>query len=339
MMQTHLACAVLCAWFTGGSTLQLQASPPSQANSRVKQLQDHVLSYGKIVGTIPIKAGYSDHREHRVHFPVPFNPAFDQSAVDKFCDLFVSDGEEETAHYGGTEGSGSCRGFVFDAIQTFRGENKDAHNGSDLIESYFQHLKTTPSDINQHMGALRFFASQCQSVVELGTRGAVSTWAFLAGLRDKAKSQSKKKAARARLISSDLSYHRNIETVRLAAKHSNISYGFVLGDSTEIPIVSSDLLFIDTWHVYAQIKRELTLHSNGTKKFIIMHDTTIDEWEGQSVRNNWDTRNQARVTGFPEPEIRKGIWPAIQEFLDHHPEWQLLQRWKKNNGLTVLSKR
>ena len=83
---------------------------------------------------------------------VPFNPAFDQSAVDKFCDLFgtrahcslplldttflcstmyppltpytvllfllsclfmchfpsmklvsVSDGEEETAHYGGTE--------------------------------------------------------------------------------------------------------------------------------------------------------------------------------------------------------------------------------------------
>ena len=53
----------------------------------------------------------------------------------------------------------------FSATVTFHrcclpGQNQDAYNGSDLIESYFQHMKTTPSDIHEHMGALRFFASQ-----------------------------------------------------------------------------------------------------------------------------------------------------------------------------------
>jgi hypothetical protein len=44
------------------------------------------------------------------------------------------------------------------------------------------------------------------------------------------------------------------------------------------------------------------------------------------------------ATGFPIAEICRGIWPAIQEHLDEHPEWRLAARFTHNNGLTVLER-
>jgi hypothetical protein len=38
-----------------------------------------------------------------------------------------------------------------------------------------------------------------------------------------------------------------------------------------------DLTFIDTWHIYGQLKRELAKFAPITNKYIIMHDTTVDE--------------------------------------------------------------
>ena len=102
--------------------------------------------------------------------------------------------------------------------------------------------------------------------------------------------------------------------------------------------IETDLLFIDTWHVYAQLKRELAHWHSSVKKYILIHDTTVDEWYGESVRGNADSQRQSRETGFPVEEIRKGLWPAIVEFLRVHPEWKLTERLMNNNGLTVLSR-
>ena len=76
-----------------------------------------------------------------------------------------------------------------------------------------------------------------------------------------------------------------------------------------------DLTFIDTWHVYGQLKRELTKFNKITNKYIIMHDTTIDGYLGESLRMGWDIFEQSSTTGMPIEEIKKGIWPAIEEFL------------------------
>lgn len=48
-----------------------------------------------------------------------------------------------------------------------------------IEEKYQQHCNT-PSDINEHLPTLRRYAEQCETVCELGVRGVVSTWAFLA---------------------------------------------------------------------------------------------------------------------------------------------------------------
>jgi hypothetical protein len=102
--------------------------------------------------------------------------------------------------------------------------------------------------------------------------------------------------------------------------------------------IETDLLFIDTWHIYSQLKRELAHWHSSVKKYILIHDTTVDEWYGETVRGNGDAKRHSEESGFPVEEICKGLWPAIVEFLRAHPEWKLTERLMNNNGLTVLSR-
>ena len=101
---------------------------------------------------------------------------------------------------------------------------------------------------------------------------------------------------------------------------------------------SSDnvLLELSTWHVYAHLIRELEAHCNGVKKWIIMHDTTVDAEKGETLRAGWNPEEQAAQTGYPVSEITMGLWPAIEKFLGDHPEWVLEKRYTNCNGLTIL---
>lgn len=99
-----------------------------------------------------------------------------------------------------------------------------------------------------------------------------------------------------------------------------------------------DLTFIDTWHVYGQLKRELEKFSKVTNKYIIMHDTTIDDYKGETLRCGWSTESQSKQTGFPVDEINKGVMPAITEFLEANNDWKLKERFTNNNGLTILER-
>ena len=50
-----------------------------------------------------------------------------------------------------------------------------------MIEEKYKQLCETPSDINEHLPTINKYACLCNSIVELGVRGMVSTWALLAG--------------------------------------------------------------------------------------------------------------------------------------------------------------
>ena len=100
-----------------------------------------------------------------------------------------------------------------------------------------------------------------------------------------------------------------------------------------------DITFIDTWHVYGQLKRELEKFSKITNKYIIMHDTTVDEIYGETIRCGWNAFEQSKISGFKVEEINKGLWPAVVEFLQNNPEWYVKQRFTHNNGLTILARR
>jgi len=118
----------------------------------------------------------------------------------------------------------------------------------------------------------------------------------------------------------------------------NINAIFYKESDLTCPLEETELLFIDTWHVYGHLKRELSRWHSYAKKYIVLHDTTVDGEYGESIRLGLNIQEQSKESGIPVGEIEKGLWPAVEEFLREHPEWILKERFTNNNGLTVLAR-
>lgn len=198
-----------------------------------------------------------------------------------------------------------------------------------IITSRYNRLSSIPSDINEHLPTLRDYASRCSSVLECGVYEVTSSYAFASGLIGRPGTSFT-------MIDPHLS--EKIPGFVDQCRREGLDTKFICGSDTAVSPFNVDLLFIDTWHVYALLKRELVHWNEHVNKYIIMHDTTVDEWYGEAVRGNADIAEAVRKTGFPAEEIQKGLWPAIVEFLRDHPEWVLEKRYTNNNGLTILSR-
>jgi hypothetical protein len=196
----------------------------------------------------------------------------------------------------------------------------------------YEHFRTVPSDISEHIGTLAKYAKNCNAIGELGVRNVVSTWAFLQGLINN--DQIEKRLTCVDIVNAPL-----IVPLVQSARNAGINMKFLQADSATCLLQPLDLLFIDTWHIYAHLKRELIQHNAIVKKYIIMHDTESDKIEGESVRNGWDIFQQSIESGYPESEIRQGLQKAIDEFLEDHPEWEIRAKYLNCNGLTVLCKK
>lgn len=179
-----------------------------------------------------------------------------------------------------------------------------------LADAMTSEMANKPSDIHEHIPTLLRYARECDTIVEMGVRWIVSTWPLLAG-RPKS------------LLSIDYihpsKHGGNIALVEAAAEEIGVDFSFLEADTRKIDIEPCDFLFIDTQHVYEQLKEELRLHADKAKKYIGFHDTTSFEVNGE-------------VKGS------RGIWPAIEEFLADHSEWQIKERFTNNNGLTILER-
>jgi len=198
------------------------------------------------------------------------------------------------------------------------------------IKKMYNTALHTPSDINEHLPVLRNYASKCSHITECGVRFVVSSWAFAVGLLNRPGT---------RLVQVDPSNHPSIGVFGQMAAECGLDVLYLQASDLECPMEETDLLFIDTWHVYGQMKRELARWNRSVRKYIIMHDTTVDEWLGESLRGGGlNIQEESMTSGFPLSEICRGIWPAIEEFLQEHPEWSLEARFSHNNGLTILKR-
>jgi hypothetical protein len=177
--------------------------------------------------------------------------------------------------------------------------------------------KQEPSDINEHLQALYEVSLGCDLVVELGVRGLISTYAFLASKPRK-------------LISVDIVHPskwgcNNFEKILESARRQNIDFIFLQEDSTQVEISESsiDLLFIDTIHTYDQVSKELNHLGGKVKKNIVFHDVSLYGIDGY---------------GHNGHEPGNGILRAIDEFLVKYPEWHVVSHVKNNNGLMILGR-
>ena len=199
------------------------------------------------------------------------------------------------------------------------------------VRNKYTSLCNESSDINEHLPTIYKYATECESVLELGVRGCVSSWAFAFGLLNNERTTRK-------LTLNDI-YECNIEELLTTTKGLNINIDYKWIDDLKLEMKGNvDLTFIDTWHVYAQLKRELDKFSKITNKYIIMHDTTVDEFYGETIRCGWNAHAQSAQTGFPVEEINCGLWKAVEDFLASNNNWKLKERYVNNNGLTILER-
>jgi hypothetical protein len=172
------------------------------------------------------------------------------------------------------------RGYYLQDVKSIRasaggvssiGKMRVGYHDRKLREEMFKELEDKPSDINEHMLILRLYAGRSSRVVEFGTRGGVSTLAFLAGQPDC-------------LTTVDID-PRLVDIDHLKDHCGDTKFESIIANSLEYEIDRCDLLFIDTDHNYTQLSAELALHHSKVTRWIIMHDTESFPVCGEAYRD------------------------------------------------------
>jgi GT2 family glycosyltransferase len=171
------------------------------------------------------------------------------------------------------------------------------------LANLYQAACSTPSDIHEHLPTLHALAKECRHVTEFGTRTGISTTALLLAQPET-------------LVCYDLRRFPQVD--RLSELAGRVRFVFHQADVRTVAIEETDLLFIDSWHVYRQLQEELRLHAAKVRKYLVLHDTTTYAEKG-------------------ETDGHRGLWPAVEEFLAKRT-FRIKQRFENNNGLTVLER-
>lgn len=189
-------------------------------------------------------------------------------------------------------------------------ERRDQYELNDLYHA----VRTKPSDIYEHIDALRAFAESVDHVTEFGVSDGTTTTAFL-------------KAKPKRLVSYDIEKHPMVDV--LASLANGTRFEFKQQSTLAEDIEPTDMLFIDDLHTYDQVSKELAKHAKNVRKYILFHDVATLGYHDETGRPYAPAPNEAE---------KQGIMPAITEFLRDHDEWRIVTLLGHNNGLMALAR-
>ena len=195
------------------------------------------------------------------------------------------------------------------------------------LQNKYKHSCHQPSDINEHVHVLRSLAMECSSVVEIGLNTMVSTWGIFQGLSESPFVSCSYQGID--IVSPPL---EALNLAKRLAEENGISFSFWQADDMRIDIGPIDMLFIDSLHTYCHLTYELEKFSPKVRKYIAMHDTSWGNIDDPAYHGDYSEY-------LPEYDCTKrGLWPAIEDFLKRHPEWTLHERRLNNYGFTILKR-
>lgn len=183
-----------------------------------------------------------------------------------------------------------------------------------MLEIFYRQALESAEDINEHLPILRKLAAQCSHVTEFGLRGGTgSTVAFLVAQPVVLVSWDINPFAVVSQRTADLIYHAG--KTRFQPR---------VGDTTQINIEGTDLLFIDTLHTSRQLQAELRRHAfvdnNKVRRFLVFHDTQT-------------------FGHYGEDGSAGGLLDAIQWFQKNNfPLWRPVYQNTLCNGLLILQR-
>lgn len=196
------------------------------------------------------------------------------------------------------------------------------------ICEYYASLPPTECDIGEHLPRLAALASECSTVTEIGLGNVlVSTWGILQGL-------SQNQSPNRSYLGIDI-IHPQSTSLNIAeeeARKRQIAFRFIEQDDLKLAFEPVELLFIDSMHTYCHLTYELETFSPKVTKYIALHDTS----------HSWEFTDDGGYVGdyseYPKSYSRqkKGLWSAVLDFVENHPEWVIQERRENCNGFTIL---
>jgi hypothetical protein len=162
---------------------------------------------------------------------------------------------------------------------------------------------------------IRKYISQCDTVIEFGTRGGITAITILQGLIDI------KRKFRGRFLGVDLISDESIVKISEIADKIGVSFQFWKGHTKDFPRTECDGFLWDTFHCAGNLKTDLNLNSPYIHKFIIIIGTAVDGERSEAVRRNLDTELVAAELRISADGVKLGLNSAIAEFLKENSEW------------------
>lgn len=209
------------------------------------------------------------------------------------------------------------------------------------LNKVYEHFCNNPSDINALLPILQKYSKECSSILEIGVRRMISTWAFLHGLANNNKSEPKIYTGLDLGSPSD-------EQMTLAKKlcdSNNIQFNFCVKNDIYVSIKSPvDMIFIDSLHTYNHLTFELEKFSPYASKYICFHDMDypwgfINEPSSERTRGSYSENS----SDYPRPFIldfkKQGLWIALQDFLERHKEWELVEHLTYSHGFAAIKRK
>lgn len=175
------------------------------------------------------------------------------------------------------------------------------------LEDFYKSIRSQQEEYHgkeycAHHDAITKYAKDCKSYKELGThQGATAAAACFAGFES------------VTLVDHN---HYKLNPNKIVFESycgaHDIDLTVMESDSTHSRTVSDvDMLLIDSRHTYQHCKKELKVHHKSVKKYILFHDTAA----------------------------KLDLKRAVDEFLNGHDEWELLEQYDKNVGYTVIGRK
>jgi tetratricopeptide (TPR) repeat protein len=157
--------------------------------------------------------------------------------------------------------------------------------------------------LREHLPALVVLARSCQHITDVGTGIGLAGAAFLY-------------AEPQRVVCIDRVKYPEVDRLQMVAGRTDFTFRQtdILWDELE----ETDLLFLDTWHVYGQLHEELRQHAGRARKYVVVHGTGLFGASGEDAGH-------------------RGLEPAIQELLAQG-SFRLKEQRTDGIGLTVLER-
>lgn len=174
--------------------------------------------------------------------------------------------------------------------------------------------------------------AQPAHVTEIGVRWGVSSWAFARYAAERAAAGQP-----AAYVASDITKKETVAQLDAAMVGCpGVAYSFVEGDDLEVPAWDTDFLFIDTWHTYKQLFRELDRWAPRTRSVLVLHDTaTFGHVDEGTEGHGGKPVNASLFNGVAE---KTGLVAAYRDFLatPAGARWEVVEENGACNGITFL---